>query len=210
MENRKIIIVDSAANRKIEIETAATTFGELKAAAVAAGVNVANKDWLEGITKTSPRSDDSLLPTNVNYHGTITNNLVYMLTNTNKQIRSGAMNRAEIIKFIKVHHLENDVKSKYGKNYTNCSTVDLQKVVDSYTKKNASPVNEAHTEGKTNTTVNNSKNDDNNDNSTINEFKFISSIITFFKSLPKKVQNIVVDNLKEVEFSDKEINDLFK
>ena len=89
MENRKIIIVDSSSNQKVVVNTDAETFGELKKAARAAGINYEGKDWLEGITKTSPVGDDSLLPTNVNYKGTVTNNLVYMLTNTNKRIRSG-------------------------------------------------------------------------------------------------------------------------
>lgn len=89
MENRKIIIVDSSSNQKVVINTDAETFGELKKAARNAGINYEGKDWLEGITKTSPVGDDSLLPVNVNYKGTITNNLVYMLTNTNKKIRSG-------------------------------------------------------------------------------------------------------------------------
>lgn len=89
MENRKIIIVDSSSNQKVVINTDAETFGELKKAARNAGINYEGKDWLEGITKTSPVGDDSLLPVNVNYKGTCTNNLVYMLTNTNKRIRSG-------------------------------------------------------------------------------------------------------------------------
>lgn len=89
METRKIIIVDSSSNQKVVVNTDATTFGELKRAARAAGISYEGKDWLEGITKTSPVGDDSLLPTNVNYKGTTTNNLVYMLTNTNKRIRSG-------------------------------------------------------------------------------------------------------------------------
>ena len=89
MEQRKIIIVDSSSNRKVTVTTDATSFGELKRAARAAGISYEGKDWLEGITKTSPVGDDSLLPTNVNYKGTTTNNLVYMLTNTNKRIRSG-------------------------------------------------------------------------------------------------------------------------
>lgn len=89
MEQRKIIIVDSSSNKKVVINTAATTFGELKTAARAAGINYEGKDWLEGITKTSPVSDDSQLPVNVNYKGQLTNNLVYMLTNTNKRIKSG-------------------------------------------------------------------------------------------------------------------------
>ena len=89
METRKIIIVDSSSNQKVVVNTDATTFGELKRAARAAGISYEGKDWLEGITKTSPVGDDSLLPTNVNYKGTTTNNVVYMLTNTNKRIRSG-------------------------------------------------------------------------------------------------------------------------
>ena len=89
METRKIIIVDSASNRKVELNTDATTFGELKRAARAAGINYDGKDWLEGITKTMPTTDDSLLPTNVTYKGNVTNNLAYMLTNTNEKIKSG-------------------------------------------------------------------------------------------------------------------------
>lgn len=100
METRKIMIVDSSANRKVVINTDATTFGELKRAARAAGVNFEGKDWLEGITKTSPMADESLLPTNVNFKGTTTNNLVYMLTNTNKKIRSGVKFEQIIENFI--------------------------------------------------------------------------------------------------------------
>lgn len=129
METRKIIIVDSSSNQKIVVETDATNFGELKRAARAAGINYEGKDWLEGITKTSPMSDDSLLPTNVNYKGTVTNNLVYMLTNTNKRIRSG-MDRKEIYAEVKKLGLEEDIKKKYGKNYTMVSNNDLMAAIN--------------------------------------------------------------------------------
>lgn len=129
METRKIIIVDSSSNQKIVVETDATNFGELKRAARAAGINYEGKDWLEGITKTSPMSDDSLLPTNVNYKGTVTNNLVYMLTNTNKRIRSG-MDRKEIYAEVKKLGLEEDIKKKYGKNYTMVSNNDLMTAIN--------------------------------------------------------------------------------
>jgi hypothetical protein len=88
MEVRKIYINDTARNNVITLETDATTFGEVKAAAIAAGVDVSDKDWLEGITKTTPTSDDSLLPTNVSYKGQVTNDLVFLLTNTNKKLRA--------------------------------------------------------------------------------------------------------------------------
>lgn len=129
METRKIIIVDSSSNQKVVVETDATNFGELKRAARAAGINYEGKDWLEGITKTSPMSDDSLLPTNVNYKGTVTNNLVYMLTNTNKRIRSG-MDRKEIYAEVKKLGLEEDIKKKYGKNYTMVSNNDLMAAIN--------------------------------------------------------------------------------
>jgi hypothetical protein len=210
METRTILIVDSAANKKVEINTAATTFGELKSAAIAAGINISNKDWLEGITKSSPRSDDALLPTNVNYHGTITNNLVYMLTNTNKQIRSGAMNRAEIIQFIKGHSLEGVVKSTYGKNYTNCSTMDLQKIVDKELKKapatkpvDSHKVSEPINEGSSAQTQGNS-------NTSVDVKELTLAIITFFKSLPASIKKEVENSLKEVKFSDSDINTLFR
>jgi hypothetical protein len=132
MEERVITIVDSATNTKYQVTTSATTFGELKVDAAAAGVNYEGKDWLEGITKTTPVNDSDLLPTDVNWRGTTTNNLVYMLTNTNKKIKSGAnlFTRAEVIQAIKANHLEYAVKTKFGKNYTNCSTDDLRSVIN--------------------------------------------------------------------------------
>jgi hypothetical protein len=135
METRKIIIVDSSSNNKVEVNTDATTFGELKRAARAAGISYEGKDWLEGLTKTTPMSDDSLLPTNVSYKGTVTNNLVYMLTNTNKKIKSG-MDRKEIYSEVKRLGIADSIKSKYGKNFTQVSSADLEKEVKAIVNKN--------------------------------------------------------------------------
>lgn len=143
MEQRKIIIVDSSSNRKVTVNTDATNFGELKRAARAAGINYEGKDWLEGLTKTSPVSDDSLLPVNVNYKGTVTNNLVYMLTNTNKRIRSG-MNRQEAYAEIKKLGLADGVKKKFGRNFTQVGTNDLIDFINKNGKKGTSaPANKS-------------------------------------------------------------------
>lgn len=122
---RKIIIVDSASNKQVTISTDAEKFGDLKAAVCAAGISIEGKDWLEGLTKTQPVSDDSVLPSNVNYKGKVTNDLVYMLTNTNKRTKSGAMSRADAYAAIKKNNWGTDVKAKFGKNYTNCTTDQL-------------------------------------------------------------------------------------
>jgi len=146
MEQRKIIIVDSSSNRKVTVNTDATNFGELKRAARAAGINYEGKDWLEGLTKTSPVSDDSLLPVNVNYKGTVTNNLVYMLTNTNKRIRSG-MNRQEAYAEIKRLGLADGVKKKFGRNFTQVGTTNLIDFIYKNGKKGTSaPANKSKVE----------------------------------------------------------------
>lgn len=145
MEQRKIIIVDSSSNRKVTVNTDATNFGELKRAARAAGINYEGKDWLEGLTKTSPVSDDSLLPVNVNYRGTVTNNLVYMLTNTNKRIRSG-MNRQEAYAEIKRLGLADGVKKKFGRNFTQVGTNDLIDFINKNGKKGTSASNKSKVE----------------------------------------------------------------
>lgn len=127
---RKIMIIDSAANKRITVATDAEKFGDLKAAVRAAGISIEGKDWLEGLTQTRPVSDESILPSNVSYKGTTTNDLVYMLTNTNKYTKSGSMTRAEAYSFIKSHNLTSAVKEAYGKNYTNCTTAQLIEFVE--------------------------------------------------------------------------------
>ena len=47
MEARTIWVLDRATNTHVKIITDATTFGELKQAAKAAGVNYEGKDWRE-------------------------------------------------------------------------------------------------------------------------------------------------------------------
>lgn len=143
---RKIIIVDSASNSQTPITTNATTFGQLKAAVRAAGINIDGKDWLEGLTKTQPMSDDALLPTNVNYKGQVTNNLVYMLTNTNKKTRSGAMSYNEMKSYIKNNGLAAEFQQKYGKNYTQGKTTEFQEFIAAHSAPISQPSKAPETE----------------------------------------------------------------
>lgn len=140
---RKIIIVDSASNSQTPITTDATTFGQLKAAVRAAGINIEGKDWLEGLTKSQPMSDDALLPTNVNYKGQVTNNLVYMLTNTNKKTKSGAMSYTEMKSYIKNKGLAAEFQSKYGKNYTQGKTSEFQEFIAAHSAPASQPAKPA-------------------------------------------------------------------
>ena len=129
MEARTIWILDRATNTHVKIITDATTFGELKQAAKAAGVHYEGKDWLERISQQSPLSDESILPTNLPWQGKVTNDLVFVLTDTNKKIKSG-LGRNEILEKIRDLGLQQELKLKYGKPYTNISNDVLLKEVE--------------------------------------------------------------------------------
>ena len=114
--------------------------GELKTELNNAGIGYADCTFFEGLTKTEFKNDNSLLPHDVPYKGTSTNNLVFMITNASKKIKSGA-DRKSIIAEIKAQNLTEVVKKTYGKNYTNCKTEDLEKII--YAHRNASAPKEA-------------------------------------------------------------------
>ena len=125
MEARKITVVSTQTQRKSVITTGAETLAELKSALDEAGINYDGMTFYEGTSRTELKDNASILPKDVPYKGTTTNELVFMLTNTNKKIKSGNMSRAEAYAAIKANNLQDAVKSKFGKNFTQCSTEDL-------------------------------------------------------------------------------------
>ena len=141
MEPREILVVNTKTQSKKTIISSATTLAELKADLRAAGIDYSDMTFYEGISKTEIKTDDSQLPHDVNYKGNITNNLVFMLTTANKKVKSGAVStRAEAYKAIKDNNLQDEVKKKFGKNFTNCGTNDLVTFVNNKEKKVAKTV----------------------------------------------------------------------
>lgn len=132
MEARKITVVSTKNQTKNVIMSNATTLGELKADLRQHGIDYNDMTFYEGTSKTELITDDSILPHDVPYKGQVTNELVFMLTNTNKKIRSGAsMTRAEAYEAIKVNDLQKECEFVYGKNFTKCKTEDLIALVNS-------------------------------------------------------------------------------
>ena len=128
METRKITIISTKNHSTKVINSAATTLAELKSDLNNAGISYTDCTFFEGLTKTELKNDAAILPHDVPYKGTTTNNLVFMITNASKKIRSGA-DRKSIIAEIKTKNLTEVVKKIYGKNYTNCKTEDLERVL---------------------------------------------------------------------------------
>lgn len=133
MEARKITVVQTKNQKKSVIMSAATTLAELKNDLRANGIDYSGMTFFEGTSKVELKNDDSVLPHDVPYKGTITNELVFMLTNTNKKIRSGAvaMSRTEAYSAIKSMGLQDACVRKFGKNFTMCKTADLIALIQS-------------------------------------------------------------------------------
>ena len=129
MEARKITVVETRNQSKKVIMSAAATLAELKRDFDANGIDYTDMAFYEGVSHTELKTDESALPHDVPYRGTTTNELVFMLTTANKKIKSGAMTRKEIIATIKEKGLQQVVKDTFGKNFTNCTTSDLESVL---------------------------------------------------------------------------------
>ena len=140
MEKREILVANNRDQSKYRIVTDATTRGELEDVIARnedvykmvgnawvsnpSPINISGLTFTEGITKTQLLTRDSALPTNVQFRGQTTNNLVILLTNTTKQIRSGAYptNRKEFGEYIKKNNLGEAIKQEFGDNWTRIST----------------------------------------------------------------------------------------
>lgn len=130
METRKITIVSTKNQSKKVIMSSATTLAELKSDLRANGIDYEGMTFFEGTSKVELKNDASVLPHDVPWKGTVTNELVFMLTNTNKKIRSGAMSRMEAYAEIKRMGLQDACLKKFGKNFTMCKTTDLIALVE--------------------------------------------------------------------------------
>ena len=131
MEARKITVVSTRNQKKSVIMSAATTLAELKADLRQNGIDYTGMTFYEGTSKVELKDDASVLPHDVPYKGQTTNELVFMLTNTNKKIKSGAdMSRADAYAAIKANGLQEECVKRFGKNFTMCKTADLIALVN--------------------------------------------------------------------------------
>lgn len=138
METRKITVIETRNSKKTIIETAATTLGELKRDFSEHGIDYSNMTFFEGLTKTELINNDSILPTNVMYKGTPTNNLTIMLTNSNKKIKSGTLSettpRSVVYSHIQNMGLQTQCVTRFGRNYTQVPTASLIALINDANK----------------------------------------------------------------------------
>lgn len=128
---KRFTVFDTRTQSKKSWNSEATTVGELKRELANLGISTNGMAIQEGLTKVEFINDDSVLPTEVPdpRTGEMTSNLLFRLTKTNKNIESGA-DRKELYEVIKRNELQSAIKNKFGKNYTNVSTDDLDTFIN--------------------------------------------------------------------------------
>ena len=131
METRKVTIINSKTqSQKVIQDSKATTLGELKQEMRERGIDYAGMTFFEGHMRADLKDDAAPLPTNIPYKGQVVNDLTFMLTTPEKKVKSGAMSRADAYVEIKRRGLQSACVDEFGKNFTQCSTVDLISLIE--------------------------------------------------------------------------------
>lgn len=128
---KRFTVVDTRTTTTKVFESNANTLGELKSELMDMGIDPTGMAIQEGLTRTELMDDNSILPHDVPYKGTTTNNLVFRLTQNNKMIKSGVC-RSDVYRTIKELGLESAIKDLFNKNFTNCTTSELEDYVNNY------------------------------------------------------------------------------
>lgn len=138
MEPRKIIIVNESMTSCNEIMSTATTVAELKAEMTRNGIVYADKTLVEGRSHTTFERDDQQLPTTVRFRGQETNELSIMLMTPAKKVASGS-ERGDIYNKIKANNLQEYVKERFGRNFTQVPTSELKMMLDEMVARPTNP-----------------------------------------------------------------------
>lgn len=131
METKRFTVVDTRTTTTKVFESNANTLGELKSELMSMGIDPTGMAIQEGLTRTELMDDNSILPHDVPYKGTTTNNLVFRLTQNNKMIKSGTC-RSDVYRTIKELGIEDAIKDLFNKNFTNCTTSELEDCINNY------------------------------------------------------------------------------
>lgn len=130
MEARKITVIQTKGQGKTVFMSGAEKLGELKSDLRENKIPYDDMIFYEGISRTELVDDQSILPKDIPFKGQTTNELIIYLTLKNKKIRSGmAMTRSEAYAAVKDNNLGDAVKAKYGKNFTQVSTSELESFI---------------------------------------------------------------------------------
>ena len=131
MKRNVIVVSTNTQSRKDFNDVEVTTLADVKRLLDEAGIDYTDQAFYEGVSKAEYKSNDSILPTNMPFKGSVTNDLVFQLSNASKKISSGVVGkeRRECFDYIKSHNLFKEVRDAYGLIYTSVSTENLKNFI---------------------------------------------------------------------------------
>lgn len=132
MKRNVIVVSTNTQTRKDFKDVEVTTLADVKRLLDDAGIDYTNQAFYEGVSKAEYKSDDSIMPVNMPFKGSVTNDLVFQLSNASKKIASGAVNpkRQRCFDVIKKYNLYKAVKDEFGLIFTSVSTDKLEKFIN--------------------------------------------------------------------------------
>lgn len=134
METRVIKIINNKTQTQVTLESRAKTLGELKREMDQRQIDYSDMTFYCGEMRAELKDDSAPLPETVNWKGEVKTSLTFLLTQPDKKVSSGTITRAELYQEIKDLGLQDEIKKKFGRNFTQCGTADLKAFVNSIIK----------------------------------------------------------------------------
>ena len=129
----KTLVANSASQQRWSFDSSAETLLDLKQEFRSRNIPFEGLSITEGLcTKAELTRDDAMIPVSertVNYGGE-SYSRVFLITNTKKNIASGAISRKELYAKVKELGLEEDIKREFGTNYTRVGNMDLACMIE--------------------------------------------------------------------------------
>ncbi len=127
---RTITVYNSSTQEKKVFENVeVNTLAEVKSLLRENGINYDGMDFMEGVSQTKLLNDTSVLPHDIPYKGSTTNDLLIYMTLKDKKVRSGvdfkSMDRRTLLGYIKNHGWVEEVNKVFNANYTRVSSASL-------------------------------------------------------------------------------------
>ena len=127
---RTITVYNSSTQEKKVFENVeVSTLAEVKSLLRENGISYDGMDFMEGVSQTKLLNDTSVLPHDIPYKGSTTNDLLIYMTLKDKKVRSGvdfkSMDRRTLLGYIKNHGWVEEVNKVFNANYTRVSSASL-------------------------------------------------------------------------------------
>jgi len=136
---RRKITALAQGKQRVDFESNAVTWGELKTELVERGYDFSGVRVCEGFSQVDLQEDGAILPTLIPHKGAFTNDLVIVMTDVGRKIKSGSMSYSQMKSEIKQLREAFPAAREFFGNYTQLSKVRMEEMLNDWNE-NVIPV----------------------------------------------------------------------